>query len=112
MTQTEKAIDLYSECENANPQENMLVPRNHFPGKDVFYSLAAGMILNTYALGSFEDDWIPLTEVFKGNDPTMIEIKKVAYEMEKEGFLETKLDSNNNEFIRWCDDSIYESMKN
>ena len=110
MKNSEKAKQLYVECDNCNPNESTLMPWNYqgIQDKDIYYPMVFGMMINKYALEEFEDDWIPLErETFyiqKSDKEGWTATKSVIYRMEKKGYVETTLKDNKNYIRLTCDD--------
>ncbi|WP_110926807.1 hypothetical protein [Bacillus massiliglaciei] len=116
MSNSEKAQQLYLDCENTNPEENMLMPYRLFSpqGRSMYFPFILGRLVNEYAKNEYTDDWIPyVREAFylsAGEKALWSEYKSAIYKLEKKGYLETKMENNVN-FIRIHEDAsaLYES---
>ena len=112
MSNSEKARKLYEECDNANPVENTLMAWDYegFQGLrgEIHYSMVAGIMINSYAVKEFKNDWIPLErETFyiqKWDKEGWTSTKNTIYKMKKKGFVETTLIDNKNYIRLTCDD--------
>lgn len=112
MSNSEKSKQLYLECNNTDPNVSTLMPF-HFEGfqglrGEIYYSMISGMMINSYAIKDFEDDWIPFNpETFSlGNTDKegWKDIKSTVYRMEKKGFVETTMKESKNYIRLTCDD--------
>ena len=107
MTVAERAKQLYVDCENMNPKENTLLAYGlKDKGFDFYGYLVMGMLVNRYATGAVKD-WAPLTKktfmVFNKEDWT--HTKRTLYKLEKKGYVETKMENNQN-YVRLLDNDL------
>lgn len=111
MNQSEKAKELYVNCDNTDPNESTLMPFHYerFMDTDILFNMVAAFLINRYALQNYNQDWIPYAEGIRvhKNSQMWNELKLIVNNMEELEFLETKVEKNQT-FIRWCDDGIYE----
>jgi hypothetical protein len=103
MTVTEKAKKLYLECNNTDPDVNMLMPFKLpiFKGKNIQHGLFVAQLISKYALDETEEDeWIEFSResfyIPKGDKESWTSLKSTCYRLEKKGFVETKSENGFN----------------
>ena len=107
MTVAERAKQLYVTCENTNPNENTLMPIGLIKkGFSLHAYMFMGMLVNRYATDK-TSEWAPLTkkEFMALNKEDWTGIKSAVYKLEKKGYIETKLENNQN-YVRLVDNEL------
>jgi len=105
MTISEKAKQLYLDCDNTDPNMSMLMPYRleKIEKRNIYFAMLIGQLINKYALEDFEDDWLEYSrETFyigKQDKEGWSSVKSTVYRLEKKGYVETKFE-NGMDYIR------------
>jgi len=112
MTNNEKARKLYEEC-GVNPEESTLIPMYYFDqaGQDIVYrAMIVGTLINRYATGKTEGDFIPVTReslhVGDWDKEGWKLTQSSIYRLEKKKFIET-IEKDGQKYIRLTNDDFY-----